>query len=180
MAIDDSACYLASLNLMKVRREDGELDVEAFEHAVDVLFLAQEIAVGYSSYPTPEIERNAKSFRQLGLGYANLGALLMARGLPYDSDEGRAYAAAITALMTGRAYRKSSEIAPRMGPFAGYRKHAAAMIGVIAKHRAAVGNISTPETVPGDLLGAARRAGDEAPALGAAHGYRQAQATARA
>src|SRR6266581_2665468 len=95
MHIDDSACNLASLNLMKFRREDGELDVEAFEHAVDVMFLAQEIAVGNSSYPTPEIERNAKAFRQLGLGYANLGALLMARGLPYDSDEGRAYAAAI-------------------------------------------------------------------------------------
>ena len=96
MSIDDSACNLASLNLMKFRREDGELDVEAFEHAVDTMFLAQEILVGYSSYPTPEIERNAKAFRQLGLGYANLGALLMARGLPYDSEEGRAYAAAIT------------------------------------------------------------------------------------
>ena len=109
MSINDSACNLASLNLMKFRREDGELDVEAFEHAVDVVFLAQEILVGYSSYPTPEIGRNAKRFRQLGLGYANLGALLMARGLPYDSNEGRAYAAAITALMTGRAYRKSAE-----------------------------------------------------------------------
>src|SRR5205807_900525 len=142
MSIDDSACNLASLNLLKFRREDGELDVEAFEHAVDVVFLAQEIAVGYSSYPTPEIERNAKAYRQLGLGYANLGALLMARGLPYDSDEGRAYAAAITALMTGRAYRKSAEIAGRMGPFAGYRPNAAAMLGVVAKHRAAVGNIA--------------------------------------
>src|SRR3989449_3502893 len=99
MSIDDSACNLASLNLMKFRREDGELDVELLQHAVDVMFLAQEIAVGYSSYPTPEIDRNAKAYRQLGLGYANLGALLMARGLPYDSDEGRAYAAAITALM---------------------------------------------------------------------------------
>ena len=136
MSIDDTACNLASLNLMKFRREDGELDVEAFEHACDVVFLAQEILVGNSSYPTPEIERNAKAYRQLGLGYANLGALLMARGLPYDSDEGRAYAAAITALMTGRAYRKSAEIAVRMGPFAGYRPNAAAMIGVIAKHRA--------------------------------------------
>ena len=119
MSIDDSACNLASLNLMKFRREDGELDVEAFEHAVDVMFLAQEILVGYSSYPTPEIEKNAKAYRQLGLGYANLGALLMARGLPYDSDEGRAYAAAITALMTGRAYRKSAEIAGRMGAVRG-------------------------------------------------------------
>src|SRR4030095_6295443 len=120
MAIHCSACNLASINLLKYRREDGDLDVEAFEHTVDVMFLAQEILVGYSSYPTPEIERNAKAFLQLGLGYANLGALLMARGLPYDSDEGRAYAAAITALMTGRAYRKSAEIAGRMGAFAGY------------------------------------------------------------
>ena len=152
MSIDDSACNLASLNLMKFRREDGELDVEAFEHACDVVFLAQEILVGYSSYPTPEIERNAKAFRQLGLGYANLGALLMARGLPYDSDEGRAYAAAITALMTGRAYRKSAEIASRMGPFAGYQVNRAPMIGVIAKHRAAVGNIENDDVVPADLL----------------------------
>jgi ribonucleoside-diphosphate reductase alpha chain len=177
MSIDDSACNLASLNLMKFRREDGELDVEAFEHACDVVFLAQEIMVGNSSYPTPEIERNAKAYRQLGLGYANLGALLMARGLAYDSDEGRAYAAAITALMTGRAYRKSSEIAGRMGPFAGYRPNAAAMLGVIAKHRAAVGNIANAETVPADLLGAARKSWDEALDLGEVNGYRNAQAT---
>jgi ribonucleoside-diphosphate reductase alpha chain len=177
MSIDDSACNLASLNLMKFRREDGELDVQAFEHACDTVFLAQEILVGYSSYPTPEIERNAKAFRQLGLGYANLGALLMARGLPYDSDDGRAYAAAITALMTGRGYRKSAEIAGRMGPFAGYRPNAAAMIGVIAKHRAAVGNIQHTESVPSDLLGAARHAWDEALDLGEVHGYRNAQAT---
>jgi ribonucleoside-diphosphate reductase alpha chain len=177
MSIDDSACNLASLNLMKFRREDGELDVEAFEHAVDVVFLAQEILVGNSSYPTPEIERNAKAYRQLGLGYANLGALLMARGLAYDSDEGRAYAAAITALMTGRAYRKSSEIAGRMGPFAGYRPNAAAMLGVIAKHRASVGNIANAETVPADLLGAARKAWDDALDLGEVNGYRNAQST---
>jgi ribonucleoside-diphosphate reductase alpha chain len=177
MSIDDSACNLASLNLLKFRREDGELDVEAFEHAVDVTFLAQEILVGYSSYPTPEIERNAKAYRQLGLGYANLGALLMARGLPYDSDEGRAYAAAITALMTGRAYRKSAEIAARMGPFAGYRPNAGAMIGVMSMHRAAVGNIEHSDVVPKDLLGAARKAWDEALNLGEVHGYRNAQAT---
>jgi ribonucleoside-diphosphate reductase alpha chain len=177
MSIDDSACNLASLNLMKFRREDGELDVEAFEHACDVVFLAQEILVGNSSYPTPEIERNAKAYRQLGLGYANLGALLMARGLAYDSDEGRAYAAAVTALMTGRAYRKSAEIAKRMGPFAGYRPNAAAMVGVIAKHRAAVGNIAHAETVPTDLLGAARKAWDDALDLGEVYGYRNAQAT---
>jgi ribonucleoside-diphosphate reductase alpha chain len=177
MHIDDSACNLASLNLMKFRREDGELDVEALAHAVDVMFLAQEILVGYSSYPTPEIERNAKAFRQLGLGYANLGALLMARGLPYDSDEGRAYAAAITALMTGRAYRKSAEVAGRMGAFAGYQKNAAAMIGVIAKHRAAVGNIETADSVPSDLLTTCRQAWDDALDLGEVNGYRNAQAT---
>jgi len=177
MSIDDSACNLASLNLMKFRRDDGELDVEAFEHAVDVVFLAQEILVGNSSYPTPEIERNAKAYRQLGLGYANLGALLMARGLAYDSDEGRAYAAAVTALMTGRAYRKSAEIAGRMGPFAGYRPNAAAMLGVIAKHRAAVGNIAHADTVPADLLSAARQAWDDALDLGEVTGYRNAQAT---
>ena len=177
MSIDDSACNLASLNLMKFRREDGEFDVEAFEHAVDVVFLAQEIAVGYSSYPTPEIGRNARAYRQLGLGYANLGALLMARGLPYDSDEGRAYAAAITALMTGRSYRKSAEVARRMGPFAGYQPNAAAMTGVIAKHRAAVGNIDHSQSVPEDLLSAARRAWDDALSAGEVSGFRNAQAT---
>ncbi len=177
MSIDDSACNLASLNLMKFRREDGELDVEAFEHAVDVVFLAQEILVGYSSYPTPEIEQNAKSFRQLGLGYANLGALLMARGLPYDSDDGRAYAAAITALMTGRAYRKSAEIASRMGPFEGYRPNTAAMIGVMAQHRAAVGNIENTDSVPADLLSACRRAWDDTLDMGEVNGYRNAQSS---
>src|SRR5881397_3324340 len=177
MSIDDSACNLASLNLMKFRREDGELDVEAFEHAVDTVFLAQEIAVGYSSYPTPEIERNAKAYRQLGLGYANLGALLMSRCLPYDSDEGRAYAAAITALMTGRAYRKSAEIAGRMGPFAGYKPNAAAMIGVMAQHRAAVGNIQDSDVIPADLLAACRQAWDDVLNIGEVHGYRNAQAT---
>jgi ribonucleoside-diphosphate reductase alpha chain len=177
MSIDDSACNLASLNLMKFRREDGELDVEALAHAVDVMFLAQEILVGNSSYPTPEIERNAKAYRQLGLGYANLGALLMARGLPYDSEEGRAYAAAITALMTGRAYRKSAEIAGRMGPFAGYKPNAAAMIGVMAQHRAAVGNIQDADVIPADLLTACRQAWDDVLNLGEVHGYRNAQAT---
>jgi ribonucleoside-diphosphate reductase alpha chain len=177
MSIDDSACNLASLNLLKFRREDGELDVEAFEHAVDVMFLAQEILVGFSSYPTPEIGANAVAYRQLGLGYANLGALLMARGLAYDSDEGRAYAAAVTALMTGRAYRKSAEIAKRMGPFDGYQKNAAAMIGVIAKHRASVGNIENSDQVPDDLLAACRKSWDEALNLGELSGFRNAQAS---
>ncbi len=177
MHIDDSACNLASLNLMKFRKEDGELDVEMFEHVVDVVFLAQEIVVGYSSYPTPEIGRNAKKFRQLGLGYANLGALLMARGLPYDSDEGRAYAAAITALMTGRAYRKSAEVAQRMGPHVGYQENRAPMVGVIAKHRAAVGNIQHADSVPADLLDGARKAWDDALEIGEVHGFRNAQST---
>src|SRR4051812_12597826 len=117
MHVDDSACNLASLNLMKFRREDGSFDVDDFEHAVDIVFLAQEIVVGYSSYPTEEIGRNANAFRQLGLGYANLGALLMSVGVPYDSDAGRGVAAAITALMTGRAYRESARIAAAMGPY---------------------------------------------------------------
>ena len=177
MHLDDSACNLASLNLMKFRRDDGELDVEAFEHAVDVVFLAQEILVGYSSYPTEQIERNARAYRELGLGYANLGALLMARSLPYDSDDGRAYAAAVTALMTGRAYRKSAEIASRMGPYAGYQPNAAAMTGVIAKHRAAVGNIEHTESVPNDLLSAARKAWDDALDAGEVNGFRNSQAT---
>jgi ribonucleoside-diphosphate reductase alpha chain len=177
MSIDNSACNLASINLLKFRKEDGEFDVEAFEHTCDTVFLAQEILVGYSSYPTPEIEGNAKAYRQLGLGYANLGALLMARGLPYDSDEGRAYAAAITALMTGRAYRKSAEIAARMGSFAGYQKNAAAMLGVIAKHRASVGNIENSTTIASDLLAAARKSWDDALDLGEVVGFRNAQAT---
>src|SRR5213079_3127248 len=172
MSIDDSACNLASLNLMKFRREDGELDVDAFEHACDVVFLAQEILVGNSSYPTPEIERNAKAYRQLGLGYANLGALLMARGLAYDSDEGRAYAAAITGLMTGRAYRKSAEIAARMGAFEEFERNAAAMLGVMSMHRASVGNIEHADSVPYDLLSACRKAWDETLNLGEVHGYR--------
>src|SRR3954447_12705905 len=177
MHIDDSACNLSSLNLMKFRKEDGEFDVPMFEHAVDVMFLAQEIIVGYSSYPTPEIGRNALRFRQLGLGYANLGALLMARGLPYDSDDGRAYAAAITAIMTGRAYRKSAEVAKRMGAHAGYAENAAAMIGVISKHRAAVGNIQHTDSVPADMLSAARKVWDDALDLGEVAGFRNAQAT---
>src|SRR6202012_1808946 len=117
MHVDDSACNLASLNLMKFRRADGTLDVESFEHAVDVMLLAQEIIVGPSSYPTEEIGANARAFRQLGLGYANLGAYLMADGVPYDSDPGRGTAAAITALMTGRAYLGSARIAAAIGPY---------------------------------------------------------------
>src|SRR5213078_5359906 len=120
MHVDDSACNLASLNLMKFRRPDGSFDVAAFEHTVDVVLLAQEIIVGPSSYPTEEIARNARAFRQLGLGYANLGAYLMADGMPYDSDAGRGTAAAITALMTGRAYVESAKVAAAVGPYEKY------------------------------------------------------------
>src|SRR6201988_2936313 len=120
MHVDDSACNLASLNLMKSRRSDGTFDVESFEHAVDIVFLAQEIIVSPSSYPTEEIGVNARPFRQLGLGYASLGAYLMADGVPYDSDEGRGTAAAITALMTGRAYLGSARIAAAMSPYEHY------------------------------------------------------------
>src|SRR3954465_14065411 len=177
MHVDNAACNLASLNLMRFRKEDGEFDVESFRHAVDVVFTAQEILVSNSSYPTEQIGENAHKMRQLGLGYANLGALLMARGLPYDSDEGRAYAAAITALMTGRAYRKSAEIAARMGPFSEYERNRQPMVRVIEKHRAAVGNIEDRETIAVDLVDAARGAWDEALGLGRGDGYRNAQAT---
>ncbi|HET6848147.1 MAG TPA: vitamin B12-dependent ribonucleotide reductase [Gaiellales bacterium] len=175
--VDNSACNLASLNLMKFRDpETGEFQVERFERAVDVIFMAQEILVSNSSYPTEEITRNAKAMRQLGLGYANLGALLMARGLPYDSDEGRAYAAAITAIMTGRAYRRSAEMAGRIGPFDEYPRNADAMLRVIRKHRAAVANIDAG-VVPDEMMLAARKAWDEALAVGETNGYRNAQAT---
>src|SRR5207302_6110212 len=123
MSIDDSACNLASLNLLRFVHSDGEFDVERFRAAVDIVFTAQEILVGYSDYPTAAIAANARSHRQLGLGYANLGALLMQRGLPYDSDEGRAYAAAITALMTGAAFAQSARIAGAVGPYEAYPKN---------------------------------------------------------
>ena len=135
MHVDDSACNLASLNLMKFRRDDGRFDVEAFEHAVDIVFLAQEIIVGFSSYPTEEITANANAFRQLGLGYANLGALLMSNGLPYDSDAGRNVAAAITALMTGRAYRQSAQIAAGGRDLRAYAKNREPHNGVMRMHR---------------------------------------------
>src|SRR5688500_7994256 len=137
MSIDDSACNLASLNLMKFRREDGSFAIDDFEHAVDTVFLAQEIIVGFSSYPTEEITQNARDFRQLGLGYANLGALLMADGLPYDSDQGRAVAASITALMTGRGYRQSAEVAAAIGPYDEYAKNRDAHNQVMRMHQQA-------------------------------------------
>jgi ribonucleoside-diphosphate reductase alpha chain len=177
MHVDDSACNLASLNLMKFRRADGSFDVEDFEHAVDVVFLAQEIVVGFSSYPTEEITENANRFRQLGLGYANLGALLMSDGLPYDSDAGRNVAAAITALMTGRAYRQSALIsAEATGPYEEYEKNREPHNGVMRMHRDASYDIDATG-IKGELLAAAQRAWDEAVELGEEHGYRNAQAT---
>jgi ribonucleoside-diphosphate reductase alpha chain len=176
MHVDDSACNLASINLMKFRRADGTFDVDAFEHVVDVMILAQEIVVGPSSYPTEEIGKNARAFRQLGLGYANLGALLMSNGLPYDSDDGRAAAGAITALMTGRAYRKSAEVAAAVGPYECFEDNRDPHLHVMRKHRAAADEIDAT-LVEEPLLEAAKRSWDEAIELGEAHGYRNAQAT---
>jgi len=176
MHLDNSACNLASLNLMKFVDDEGRFDVAAFRHAVEIVFTAQEIIVGNSDYPTEAIGRNAKAFRQLGLGYANLGALLMARGLPYDSDAGRAWAGAITALMTAWAYRTSARIAEVTGPFAGFTPNRDAMLRVMRKHRAAADEIDG-DAVPEAVLTAARQAWDEAIALGEQHGYRNAQAT---
>jgi ribonucleoside-diphosphate reductase alpha chain len=177
MHVDDSACNLASLNLMKFRREDGSFDTAEFEHAVDIVFLAQEIVVGFSSYPTEEITENANRFRQLGLGYANLGALLMSDGLPYDSDAGRNVAAAITALMTGRAYRQSALIAAgATGPYEEYERNREPHNGVMRMHRDASYDVDGTG-IKGDLLEAAQRAWDEAVELGEEHGYRNAQAT---
>ncbi|HEY4824075.1 MAG TPA: vitamin B12-dependent ribonucleotide reductase, partial [Solirubrobacteraceae bacterium] len=177
MHVDDSACNLASLNLMKFRRADGTLDVESFEHAVDVVLLAQEIIVGPSSYPTEEIGANARAFRQLGLGYANLGAYLMSNGMPYDSDSGRETAAAITALMTGRAYRRSAEVAAALGPYDRYEENRDAHNEVMRMHRDASYVIPEHDSADAELLAAARRSWEEAVELGEVHGYRNAQAT---
>ncbi len=176
MSIDDSACNLASLNLMKFRAADGSFKVEDFCHAVDVVFLAQEILVTPSSYPTEKVGRNARAFRQLGLGYANLGALLMADGVPYDSGQGRATAAAITALMTGRGYRKSAEVAAAMGPYEGYPENREPHNAVMRMHRDA-GREIDDALVDAELLSAARQTWDETVELGERHGYRNAQAT---
>jgi ribonucleoside-diphosphate reductase alpha chain len=176
MHIDDSACNLASLNLMKFVNEELEFDIEAFRHAVDVLITAMDIIVDNSSYPTAEIARNASDYRQLGLGYANLGALLMAMGLPYDSKPGREYAAAITALMHGEAYLQSARIAHTMGPFTGYAKNREPMLKVIDKHRSHAHRLD-PSLVPLPLYSAIRDLWDETLDLGREVGYRNSQAT---
>jgi len=176
MHLDNSACNLASLNLMKFIDERGEFDVRAFRHAVDVMITAQDIVVDNSSYPTDEIAKNASAYRELGLGYANLGALLMALGMPYDSDQGRSYAAAITALMTGEAYLQSARISEQMGPYSGYAPNREAMLKVVERHRGAAYKLD-PSYVPLDLIRAARESWDDALKLGTAAGYRNSQAT---
>ncbi len=177
MHLDNSACNLASLNLKKFYDYDaGRFDVEAFRRAVEVVFTAQEIIVGYSSYPTESIGKNARDFRELGLGYANLGGLLMSIGHAYDSEEGRAWCGAITALMCGQAYKTSAEIARVTGPHAGYKKNEKPMLRVIGKHRDACEDID-PRRVPGEVLDAAKTSWDQALELGTQHGFRNSQAT---
>jgi ribonucleoside-diphosphate reductase alpha chain len=176
MHLDNSACNLASLNLLTFLEEDGSFDVDGFRAAVEVVFTAQEILVGNADYPTEKIAATSRRFRQLGIGYANLGALLMAQGLPYDSDEGRAWAAAITALMTGHAYATSARTASRMGPFAGYTDNAVPMLNVLRMHREAVAAVDE-EMVPTELLSAAQESWESAVELGEKHGVRNSQAS---
>src|SRR5271154_6233460 len=176
MFLDDTACNLASLNLMKFLGPNGQFDVQAFKHAVDVTITAQEILVDNASYPTDRIAKNSHEFRPLGLGYANLGALLMSLALPYDSDEGRDMAAAITALMCGEAYAQSARTAEKMGPFAGYAVNREPMLDVIRMHRNAVRGIK-PEHVQSELFLAAQGSWDEALGHGEKFGYKNSQVT---
>ena len=176
MHLDNSACNLASLNLLTFLDGNDVFDVEGFKAAVAVVFTAQEILVGNADYPTEKIARDDAAFRQLGIGYANLGALLMAEGLPYDSDDGRAWAAAITALMTGHAYATSARIAARMGPFAGYHENAEPMLNVLRMHQAEVARIDE-DVVPPELLSAAQESWDRAVDLAEVYGVRNSQAS---
>ncbi len=176
MFLDDSACNLSSLNLMKFVGPDGQFDVEAFRHAVDTMILAQEIIVDNASYPTEKIGENSHNFRPLGLGFANLGALLMSMGVPYDSDQGRDLAAAITAVMCGQAYLTSSRIASAVGAFPGYAVNEQPFLEVIRMHRDSVDRIDH-RNVPAALFEGARRAWDDAYESGRRAGYRNAQVT---
>jgi ribonucleoside-diphosphate reductase alpha chain len=176
MHLDNSACNLASINLLKYLNDDFSFDIEAFKHTVELIFTSQEILVGYSEYPTARITKNAKAYRELGIGYANLGALLMAQGLPYDSDEGRAQAAAITALLTGHSYATSAKIARKVGPFAGFHKDREGMLQVLKMHREAVDHIDASLAAE-DLLSAATQAWDEANELAERYGVRNSQAS---
>ena len=187
MFLDDSACNLASINLVKYLDENGDFDVEAYRHAIRVVFTAQEILVDHSAYPTRRIAKNSHDYRPLGLGYANLGTVLMRLGIPYDSDRGRSWCAALTAILCGGAYRASAEMAASKGPFPGYMKNRAPMLRVMNKHRDAAyaidnkggpGIVGPGQTgVPQNLLAAAREDWDEAVRLGEQFGYRNAQAT---
>lgn len=176
MHLDNSACNLASINLLKFLKDDNTFEIEAFRHTVEIMFTAQEILVGYSVYPTKSITKNARTYRELGLGYANLGAMLMAQGLPYDSDEGRAQAAAITALMTGHAYSISAKLAKQVGPFAGYQKDRDTVNRIIRMHRDELKRIDVSMAAE-ELLSAAASAWDEAVELADLHGVRNSQAT---
>ncbi|MEA2235686.1 MAG: ribonucleoside-diphosphate reductase alpha chain [Thermoanaerobaculia bacterium] len=174
MFLDDSACNLASLNLMRFYNENTGFDVEAYRAALRIVITAQEITVDYASYPTKAIETNSHAFRPLGIGYANLGALLMARGIAYDSEDGRDYAAAITSILSGESYAQSARIAAKVGPFAGYEINQEPFLRVIDKHRRAAYRINN-RPLPADLAEAATQVWDEAYALGQEHGYRNAQ-----
>ncbi len=174
MFLDDTACNLASLNLMKFVRDDGSFDVDAYKHAAEVVITAMEILVGNSSYPTPAIEENSFDFRPLGIGYANLGALLMSRGLAYDSDEGRNFAAAVTSLLSGHCYYQSAKIAEALGSFRTYKLNEKPFLKVIGMHRDHAYAVSS-NGVPADLLRESRHAWDNALEHGMTHGYKNAQ-----
>ena len=177
MHIDNSACNLASINLLKYLDEEGNFDLDAYKHTIETMFTAQEILVGRADYPTEKIGENSRKFRQLGLGYANLGALLMALGLPYDSIEGRAWAAALTSLMTGHAYATSARTASRMGPFAGFAENERHMLNVLRMHRDASYEIADESIVPAALLRAGQESWESAVRDGEEYGVRNAQAT---
>jgi ribonucleoside-diphosphate reductase alpha chain len=174
MFLDDTACNLASLNLMKFYDADSDFDVESFRHTCEVIISSMEVIVGNASYPTPRIEANSHKFRPLGIGYANLGALLMARGLPYDGQSGRDYAAGITALMSGASYAQSARVAEAMGPFDEFETNREPMLRVMRKHRDAVKQIESAH-VPLEILQAARTSWDEVVELGDRHGLRNSQ-----
>ena len=176
MFLDDSACNLASLNLMKFADKNGRFDIDAFRKAVDITITAQEIIVGFASYPTKKIEINSYDYRPLGLGYANLGALLMSQGIAYDSDYGRDYAAAITAIMTGEAYLQSAKIAGELGPCAGFDINRKPFLDVMRMHRDAVKRINR-NNIPTEMYDAAWDIWSDAVDLGVLHGYRNSQAT---
>jgi ribonucleoside-diphosphate reductase alpha chain len=174
--LDDTACNLSSINLTKFLREDGSFDIESYRHTARILFIAQEVLVDFSSYPTDKIAKNSHDYRPLGLGYANLGTLLMILGLPYDSDEGRAYAAALTSIMHGEAFKTSAEMARYKGPFAGYAKNKEPMLRVMRKHQAAADKVNE-KLLPKDLAATSKQVWREAISFGEKYGYRNAQAT---